>query len=78
MKAAYEVVAVTPDKVVIRDLGLECRKSVTNDADRVVAELVAHHGDRRIFYYDSAGDYAELVHAAGVFRDFGFAEEGES
>ena len=44
--------------------------SVTNDAERVVAELFALYGDRRIIYRDTDGNWDELQHRGAVFIGF--------
>ena len=60
--------------LVIRDLGPWNKfKTVTNDAENVVAELHARGvlGNRRLFYYDSDGRRDELVHDGnGIFLNF--------
>jgi hypothetical protein len=64
----------TEEVLVIRDLGPWDRfGTVTNDAERVVAELYEAGylpPGRRLFYYDSGGDRDEIVHEGGVFRGF--------
>lgn len=54
----------------ITDLDLPGRRSVTNDAERVVREIYATHGNVRIIYRDTQGDWDELEHIRGVFRRF--------
>lgn len=73
VRAKYEIVYAM-HQIVIRDLDGE--RSVTNDAEAVVADVCARYGgSRRIFYYDSAGEPGELVHnAKGGFM--GFANVG--
>lgn len=44
--------------------------SVTNDAERVVAEVLAAHPGRRIFYRDSMGSWDELKHNGEAFTGF--------
>jgi hypothetical protein len=59
------------DKVVLRDIGpWDRNRTITNDAEHVV-EYVAHRlRGRRLFYYDSEGEYGELVVADGKFAGF--------
>lgn len=59
--------------VTIADIGSESM-SVTNDAEAVVLELQSKGilRDRRLFYYDSAGQLDELKHD-GNGRFVGFA-----
>ena len=69
--ATYEIVSADAKRLVIRDVTLETGgRSVTNDAERVVAELAQHARDRRIFYYDTDGWLDELVHDRGRFTGF--------
>jgi hypothetical protein len=72
MNSDYEILRVEPDRIVIKDLNLG-RVSVTNDAEHVVFELNSRMPGKRIFYYDSEGDLAELVHENGRFIDFRWA-----
>lgn len=68
-RANYQVLKVTPDFVHIQDLNLG-NMSVTNDAEAVVAEIVAKHGNKRITYIDSDGNQDELAHVNGFFKGF--------
>lgn len=69
LSAKYRLVRVGEDIVWIEDIGTDCR-SVTNDAEAVVAELAAEYGDRRIIYKDSMGAWDELQHRGPVFTGF--------
>ena len=84
-EAEYEVVRVQrpstppygpamPGMVWIHDLDRGAR-SVTNDADRVVAKLHAEYPDYRIVYRDSMGRWDELRHEHGRFTAFAPAGE---
>ena len=44
--------------------------SVTNDAERVVEDILRVHGNLRIFYYDSMGNRDELCHDGKHFTGF--------
>lgn len=44
--------------------------SVTNDAENVTQYLFEMFGNKQIFYKDTVGDWDELVHDKGVFKDF--------
>ena len=44
--------------------------SVTNDAERVVAEVTAEHPSKRIVYRDTMGHWDELMHCHGIFAAF--------
>ncbi len=69
VRANYQVLKVTPDFVHIQDL--DCgNMSVTNDAEAVVAQIVAKHGNKRITYIDSDGNQDELAHVNGRFTSF--------
>lgn len=44
--------------------------SVTNAAERVVRQVVARYGDRRIVYRDTMSCWAEMKHVNGSFTGF--------
>lgn len=78
-KANYRIVSAEENRVVIRDIGpWDKFMTVTNAADGVVAELFAEGYlanantgvPKRLFYYDSEGQFDELLHEGGVFRGF--------
>lgn len=71
-RAAYDIVQVREDVIVIRDLHCEARPtmSITNDAEAVVSELARRFPGRRIMYYDTEGRLDELCHDGGVFTGF--------
>ena len=70
-RSSYIVWAVSDEGVSIEDIGDHTRQStVTNDAENVVKELYAAHGNVRFFYIDSEGDSAELLHQDGTFTGF--------
>lgn len=70
LRSTFEVLKVTDHEVVIRDL--DQGMSITNDAENVVKYLSRCYPNHRIFYKDTAGDWAELGHSNGVFTDFIF------
>ena len=71
MKPNYEIIKDCTQHVLIRDVGPWDRHlTVTNGAEAVVAELAGMLGSRRLFYIDSEGDIAELVHHYGKFSHF--------
>lgn len=47
-------------------------KSITNDAENVVEDLITSPDmyDMRIVYQDTAGDWAEILHKDGKFVGF--------
>ena len=72
--ALFDIIAISPDEVVIRDTGHDRgRMSVTNDAESVVSRLrglcVLRPG-RRLFYYDSEGELDEILIQDGRFAGF--------
>jgi hypothetical protein len=82
MRASYQLVDRPPilshiDCLVIRDVGTGSQKSVTNDAEEVVGEMLRHGSDgglmpdERLFYYDSEQALAELCHDGAKFVSFG-------
>ena len=69
-RSHYSIHAITADSVAIIDRN-DGAKSVTNDAEEVVKDLIADYGrGRRFFYRDSAGDWAELKHDGYQFTGF--------
>lgn len=60
----------TLDAILVTDLCVRGARSVTNDAEKVVADVVQQYGDKRIFYCDSTTTWDELVHKNGVFDQF--------
>lgn len=66
-RSTWSVLKTDP-VIVIEDL--DQGMSVTNDAERVCQFLVAKHGNKPIFYYDTMGNFDELVHDNGEFRDY--------
>ena len=71
--AQYRVVKVLADAVWIIDL--KTGRSVTNDAERVVAELHKEYGNRRIYYRDTQDCWDELKHELGRFTGFAPARD---
>lgn len=72
-RAEFLVVRVTPEMVWITDeSNKRGGKSVTNDADGVVAWLLAHsqYAGRRIVYRDTDGNWDELKHDGTKFVGF--------
>lgn len=67
-RSSYEVTKVTTDTVFLVDLNVG--KSVTNDAENVVAEILTEYGNKRIIYRDSDGHWDELVHNGSKFTNF--------
>jgi hypothetical protein len=71
-RANYEVVECS-EILVVRDLGpWDRHPTVTNDAENVVAELVASGklNGQRLFYYDSEGRLDEILVKDGKFAWF--------
>jgi hypothetical protein len=58
--------------IAVVDLNSEGARSVTNDAEAVVAELARRFGlhERRVFYRDSMGVWDELKHDGARFTAF--------
>lgn len=65
----------TRERLVIRDVGPHDRfRTITNDAERVVERLLRDQllkPGRRLFYYDSQGEYSEILWQDQ--REIGFA-----
>lgn len=68
--ARWEVVSIDAEVYTIRDVGHVIGRSVTNDAEWVVEQIVPELGGRRLFYYDSMGDLDELLVRDGRFVGF--------
>jgi hypothetical protein len=67
----YEVVEDTPTKLVIRDVGPWTEHpTITNRPEEVVTQLAARLGSRRLLYYDSEGELAQLMVRDGRFDGF--------
>ena len=67
--ASYHTVALHDDLVFIVDL--DRGKSVTNDAENVVKELLRTHSpEKRFIYRDTTGYWDELCHKDGQFSGF--------
>jgi hypothetical protein len=59
-----------PDIIWVVDEQEDGAASVTNDAERVVAEVVRIHGNNPIVYRDSDGRWDGLLHEDGEFTGF--------
>lgn len=75
IRAEYAIVSCADELITLEDL--HGPKSVTNDAERVVADILRWKGGftksgslRRIHYYDSDGRLDELVHDGYRFTGF--------
>lgn len=68
MKASVTITKVTPDKVFLIDNDIG--RSVTNDAEAVVAHIYNQFPNRRIIYRDTMGQWDELAHNHGIFTNF--------
>jgi hypothetical protein len=69
--ANYKILRDCPSFLLIQDVGpWDSHKSITNDAESVVAELAPGLGDRKLFYVDSEGDTDRLLVVDGKFAGF--------
>lgn len=72
-QAQFAIVDQTPFAVIIRDIGPWDRQmTVTNDAENVVHRLAPVLDGRRLFYFDSEGEFSELKVTDGKFAGFAF------
>lgn len=71
MIVSFTQVKLTDDTVYITDDDKPGATSVTNAAEQVVEILYATHGDRRIMYRDTDGEWGELKHKGGEFTGYG-------
>lgn len=73
-QANYEIVEDVPSRIVLRDLGpWDKYMTITNAAESVIEELARRPGgigNRRVFYYDSAGELDELLVKDEAFAGF--------
>lgn len=69
MLSSYKVVEITRQYIFIRDLD-EGGKSITNDAENVVADIVPLFPGLRLFYRDSIGLVDEILIKDGQFAGF--------
>lgn len=75
ISAAYTIVKVQDDMVWITDDCLLGRLSVTNDAEVVCKTIHESHGNKRIIYRDSEGEWDELAHDEGRFTHYRAASQ---
>lgn len=59
-KADYKVVSVESDRLFVIDLDTGSR-SITNDAEAVANEIWKEHGNIRLIYRDSTGNWDEIL-----------------
>lgn len=70
LRAQWSTERVTEDTIWIVDVGHDTGKSVTNDAENVVRQVVNLYGNKKIMYCDSDGSWDQLVHDSGEFKAF--------
>ncbi len=71
MHARYSIDQDAPDLLLIRDVGpWDKHKTITNDAEHVVKELVTRLNGRRLEYIDTEGAQAEIRIINGQFAGF--------
>jgi hypothetical protein len=70
--ANFAIVGESNDVFLIRDLGpWDVHFTITNDAEGVVRRLAGALQGRKLLYFDSEGDVAELKVKDGRFAGFG-------
>lgn len=74
-EAAYNIVKADMTRVWLIDLDLPNRSSVTDDAERVCIRVNELHPGKRILYRDTDGNWDELVHERGAFKQFRSARQ---
>ena len=81
MQAKYSVIRETGTHVLIEDLDETGCRSVTNDADRVIADLNSTLdggiGSRKVVYLDSDKRWDFLEHHQGRFTGFAPANQSQ-
>lgn len=69
--ASFAVDEVTDETISIRDRVADGRRSITNDAEDVIAkDLAPYLEGRRVFYIDTIGERCELCHDGTKFEGF--------
>lgn len=69
--AAYRIADVTPETIFLVDLSdLANTASITNDASRVIRDVVSAYPGRRVIYRDSDGIWSEILHNNGIMTGF--------
>ena len=72
-KANYSVIEDCNEHVILSDVGPWSNfPTITNDADAVVKEWVLRLNGRRLYYFDSDNEIAELLIRDNKFAGFGF------
>lgn len=72
LPANYEILIDNSRLMILQDRGpWDKHFTITNDAERVVAQLTRRLKGRRLFYFDSEGDLDELLVRDGKFAGFG-------
>jgi hypothetical protein len=75
MRANYEIVGSTDDRLTIKDLGPWNRyATITNAAETVVEDLLPILANRRLFYYDSENELTEILVVNNKFAGFRMPE----
>lgn len=72
-KASYLVTEYADERIVLKDVGpWDQYMTITNAAEEVIAEVQRQYGigNRRVFYYDSEGELAEMLVKEGRFAGF--------
>lgn len=67
-RAVFDYAHSAPGEVLLRDRGTG--RSITNDAEHVVRQVLRRFPDHRIFYIDTMGYCDELVHDGREFTGF--------
>lgn len=69
--ANFEIISVTENTVTIQDVGPhDIHKTVTNDVDNVVERCIKFVGTRKLMYYDSEDNLAQILVEDGKFAGF--------
>jgi len=80
MRAEIELIKHEADSyILVRDIGHNKGRSVTNDADYVVKLIYEDYDisdNTRIFYEDSSGRIDELLHNGKIFTGYKAGHEG--
>lgn len=70
MRSNYTILGIKSDVIYIEDMNIG-GKSLTNDIEDTIREVVNLLGNKRIIYKDSEGVWCEAIHNNGIFIGFG-------
>lgn len=71
MHANFSILTESTVSIIIKDKGpWDKHKTITNDVEWVLESLKDKIINKKLFYFDSENDFAEINHKNGVFINF--------